>query len=263
MRSNWEALRSGLLHSLEDRASFESFHVMRSRFEALDGFESPAELLASISRSRDLDARDPALWALVSAARERRTRRLAQALLLLCFWPALDAIFHRRFSLFPRRPEDLASEIVARFTTEVQRVDIHRVRHLTATLLRNTERNILRVRRRERRAAARTTEVKPEHAVTPPPNPEEEPSPFGLPAGHAEHESIEALSAWLRRALGGDAEIVIEAIFRGKRRTQIAASLGISHAAARKRIERALVRVRALFLEGAESQPPEWVALAS
>jgi hypothetical protein len=45
-------------------------------------------------------------------------------------------MFRRRFFLFPDRPRDLASEITASFTAEVQRVDPSRVGCLTATLYR-------------------------------------------------------------------------------------------------------------------------------
>src|SRR5438552_5265331 len=159
MRSSWEALRAGLLRSIQDREAHATFDELKSRSEAIARFETPVELVAAVSPDADLDARDPVLWALVAAARDRRTRRHAQALLILCLWPALDAMFRRRFFLFPDRPQDLASEITARFTAEVQRVDPRRVGRLTATLLRNTERNVVRARRAERKAAAKTTEI--------------------------------------------------------------------------------------------------------
>jgi DNA-directed RNA polymerase specialized sigma24 family protein len=261
MRSSWEALRAGLLRSIQARDAVATFDQLKSRSEALAPFGTPVDLVAAVSPNADLGARDPILWALVAAGRERRSRRLAQALFILCFWPALDAMFRRRFLLFPDRPQDLASEIVARFTNELQRVDARRVGCLTATLLRNTERNVVRARRRERRDAANTTRVTPDIAVAMPP--ELELSPFGLPPEHAEADSVAALSGWLHRAIGDEADLVVDAVFNRKRGRQIAASLGISHAAARKRLERALARVRAALLVDAQSQTTPPVALAS
>jgi len=263
MRSSWEALRAGLLRSIQGREARETFDELKSRSEAFERFEGPADLVAAVSPDADLDGRDPVLWALVAAARDRRTRRLAQALLILCLWPALDAMFRRRFFLFPDRPQDLASEIIARFTAEVHRVDARRVGRLTATLLRNTERNVVRARSAERKVAAKTTEVTPETAVTMPLDPERGPSRFGLAADQSETDSVVALSNWLHAVLGDEADLVVDAVFHRKRGPQIAASLGISHAAARKRLERALARARAALLVDPRSQVASPVALAS
>jgi hypothetical protein len=263
MRSSWEALRAGLLRSIQDREARATFDELKSRSEAFERFETAADLVAAVSPDTDLDARDPVLWALVAAARDRRTRRLAQALLILCLWPALDAMFRRRFFLFPDRPQDLASEIIARFTTEVHRVDPRRVGRLTATLLRNTERNVVRARRAERQVTAKRSEVTADTAVVLPPEQEREPSLFGLTADQSETDSVAALSGWLHAALGDDADLVVDAVFRRKRGPQIAASLGISHAAVRKRLERALARARAALLVDRQSQVASQVALAS
>jgi DNA-directed RNA polymerase specialized sigma24 family protein len=263
MRSSWEALRAGLLRSIQDREARAAFDELKARSVAFGRFDTPVDLVAAVSPDADLDARDPVLWALVSAARDRRTRRLGQALLILCLWPALDAMFRRRFLLFPDRPQDLASEIIARFTAEMHRVDARHVGRLTATLLRNTERNVVRARRTERQVADKTTQVTPEAAVVMPPEPEREQSPFGLATDQSEADSVVALSDWLRAALGEEADLVIDAVFHCKRGPQIAASLGISHAAARKRLERALSRARAALLVDRRSQAASAVALAS
>jgi len=263
MRSSWEALRAGLLRSIQDRKACATFDELKSRSERFALFRTPVDLVAAVSPDTNLDARDPVLWALVAAARVHRTRRLAQALLILCLWPALDAMFRRRFMLFPNRPQDLASEIVARFTAEVQRVDPRRVGCLTATLLRNTERNLVRTRRAERRLAAKTTQVTADAAVVMPPEPVGAPSPFGVHAGQSDSDSIAALSSWLHAALGDEADLVVDAVFHQKRGPQIAASLGISHAAARKRLERALARARTALLCDPTSHTAASVALAS
>jgi RNA polymerase sigma-70 factor (ECF subfamily) len=249
------------MRSIETREAVAAFEVLRSRSKVFEPFRTATELVVAISSSTDLDARDPALWILVHATHDRGVRRLAQALLLLCFWPALDAIFRRRVGLFLSRPQDLASEIVACFTNEVQRIDLRRVTCLTATLLRNTERNLVRAHRCERMVASRATAVTPEVAVTLPPEPVA--SSFGLPANQADADSIEALGDWLRRAIGKEGDLVVEAVLKGKARSDIAVTLGISHAAARKRLERALARARAAFLANSQSHTGASIAFAN
>jgi DNA-directed RNA polymerase specialized sigma24 family protein len=260
MRSLWESLRAGLVRSLGASEAITTFAELRSRSDALAGVGSPAELAASLSSDAGLDARDPTLWALVDAARDRRVGRLAQNLLLLGFWPALDAIFRRRFSLFTN-PQDLASEIVASFTLEVQRVDLRRVTCLTATLLRNTDRNLTRRRCAEMRLARSSTQVAPDVATVEQPEPFT--SPFGLTVNQSDADSIAALTTWLHHAIGDEAGVVVDAVLAGKTSTQIAARLGISHAAARKRLCRALARARVAFFAENQSQPGASTAFAN
>jgi DNA-directed RNA polymerase specialized sigma24 family protein len=261
MRSQWESLRAGLVRSLEASEAIAMFTELRSRSDALAGLGSPAELVASLSSDAGLDARDPTLWALVEAARDRRVGRLAQSLLLLGLWPALDAIFRKRFSLFTNRPQDLASEIVASFTLEVQRIDLSRVTCLTATLLRNTDRNLTRRRCAELRLARRSTEVAPDVATVEPPEPFT--SPFGLTVNQSDTDSIAALSAWLHHAIGNEADVVIDAVLAGMTCAQIAKRIGISHAAARKRLCRALARARVVFFAENQSQVGPSTAFAN
>jgi DNA-directed RNA polymerase specialized sigma24 family protein len=253
MRSHWEALRAGLVRSLETSETTDAFEELRSRSPHFDGVPSAAFLAASLSAGGSLGARDPALWALIEAARDRRVGRLAQTILLVCFWPALDAIFRRRFNLFPRRQHELSVELVDCFIMELQRADVRRVSCLSATLLRNTDRNLVRRRARERALAAKATAVTPNVAVVEPPEPVA--SPFGLGVEQTDTETIAVLTTWLRNAIGTDSVVVAAAVFGGKTCPEIARSLGISHAAARKRLCRALARARVAFLSERQSQP--------
>lgn len=262
MRSQWESLRAGLIRSLDTSDAITMFEELQLRSNSLEGLASPAELAAALSCFGGLNERDPALWALVEAARDPRVARLAQTLLLLGLWPALDAIFRRRFSLFKARSQELASEIVASFTLEVQRVDLRRVTCLTATLLRNTERNLVRRRCSELKRAAKFTEVTADLAAVQPPEPIAA-SPFGLTVNHSDADSIAALSRWLHHAIGEDAGVVVDAVLAGMTCTQIAARLGISHAAARKRLCRALARARVAFLAESQSQTGSSTAFAN
>jgi hypothetical protein len=83
-------------------------------------------------------------------------------------------------------------------------------------------------------------------------------SPFGLPLGQSDAEDVAALRRWLLSAVGPDADLIVDAVIHCRPRLELAASLGISHAAARKRLERALGRARHAFLAESQrrSQPP-------
>src|SRR5882672_607525 len=122
MRSRWEALHTGLMRSISSNEAAKLFEEARRRFTALAEFSGPVALVEALAPSRNLDGKDPALRALVAASRDGGTRRLAQSLLLLCMWPALDSIFRRRARLFHDRPHDLGAEIVDHFTTQVHRL---------------------------------------------------------------------------------------------------------------------------------------------
>jgi RNA polymerase sigma-70 factor (ECF subfamily) len=207
----------------------------------------PIDVVAAVSHEVDLDARDRILRPLAHVAGERAARPVAQALLMLCLWPGLDAIFRRRLGLF-RDPGYLAAEIADHFSIALQRLDLRRVACLTATLVRNTERGILDAR-------ARDMIMVPTDGV------DEVEAPlstgggslFGLP-DLACDATVGALRGWLQRTVGEDADLVLQAVILERSRNEVAASLGISCAAARKRLERALQRARIAFLAEAASQ---------
>ena len=139
---------AGLIRSIEDRRAATIYEGLRSRFAGLQPLTRPIDVVAAVSHEVDMDARDKILRPLAHVAGERSVRPLAQALLMLCLWPGLDAIFRRRFVLF-RDPGYLATEIADHFSLALQRLDLRRVACLTATLVRNTERGILDARARD------------------------------------------------------------------------------------------------------------------
>jgi hypothetical protein len=57
MRSSWEALRAGLLRSIQDRESRATFDELKSRSVVFARFETPVDLVAAVSPDADLDAR--------------------------------------------------------------------------------------------------------------------------------------------------------------------------------------------------------------
>jgi hypothetical protein len=252
MRSRWEALHTGLMRSISSHEAATFFEEARVRFASLHKFSGPVALVEALAPSRNLDDKDPALRALVLASRHGATRRLAQSLLLLCFWPALDSIFRRRERLFRDRPHDLAAEIVDHFTTQVHRVNLGRVTCLTAMLIRSTEREVLEARARDWASEARRAAVSPEmadHSTVPPGTPL-----FGTSCAQWTAESIGVLYNWLRTAVGKDADLVVGAVILEKSGRELSEALGISHEAARQRLGRALTRARNAFLTEGQSQ---------
>ena len=252
MRSGWEAIRQGLLQWIETREAVSAFDRLIRRAPELEKFLRPATLVDAVAKTTDLVAKDRVLAALIIATGAAETRRLAQALLMLCLWPGLDAIFHRRIAFFRRDPQDLAAEIVDRFTSCAHRIDLRRVTRITATLVRNTERDLVDARRKESAAEARATELPadlPQRTDA-----DAHDSPFGLPCGRWDASSVAALRGWLARAVGRDADLVIDAILLEKSGGELARSFGVSPVAARKRLGRALIRARRAFLADGQSQ---------
>ena len=248
MRSRWEALHAGLVRSIEDRDGVSVFDKLRLTSTALERFGNAVSLVGFMTHEGgDLDEKDRILGALIRSAGERPTQRLAHALLILCLWRGLDTIFERRLHLFRLQPQDLAAEIVGRLTSHVRRIDLRRVTRIAAALVRGTERDVVRARMRELTLAARSTEEIPEVAADPPG--EVLASPFGLARDQSDEDEVGALRKWLERAVGRDADFVVEAVIHGRPRCELACGLGISPVAARKRLERALARARRAFPE--------------
>jgi hypothetical protein len=265
MRTRWEGLHAGLLRSIDRRESVESFEEFQGRSPPLASFRGPAAVAEFlVGRGNGLARRDRVLRCLVEETRGGNAKRTALALVLLGLWPALDAIFRKRGHLFQPEAHDIELEIIEHLIAQVQRIDLPRVSCLAATLVRNTEREVVDARLRERARAARSTAVTPDAIAAPAIDDERPPaSPFGLPVSHSEAEHVAALRSWLQSAIGHDADLIVEAVINQRSRLELAASLRISHAAARKRLERALERARQAFLTQTQSLPaarPAWVS---
>src|SRR6266700_2199237 len=234
MRSSWESLRSALMKWSESREARLAFETLRIRAALLEEYGSPAALAEVLARASDLHKKDRVLEALICSLDDAGACRLAQVLLLLCLWPGLDAIYRRRISFFRHDPQDLAAEIVDRFTDCVHRIDLRRVTCLTATLVRNTERVLVDARRKDAAFAARAVEVTPEEPDRR--DAEFRAAPFGVPCARWDATSVAGLRAWLRQAVGDDADLVIDAVLLEKSGRELAESFGMSHAAARQRL---------------------------
>lgn len=259
MRSRWEAIHSGLLRSISGLDAARQFASWRARTWTLETFADPMSLVAHLSQPEgDLDEKDRLIWLLIHEARHGKAPGLAQSILFLGLWRALDAIFVRRSALFRHRGADLNTELVDSFVEQIGRLDPTRVRRVAATLVRNTERDVVVSRTRELTRAARSVVVTPDVASAPPIEPEV--SPFDPHPDQTDEAAVAAIGRWLKRVTGPDAALVIDVVVHGRDRAEVASAVGISRAALNKRVERALARARR-FLE-VDSVSPERISLA-
>ena len=248
MRSLWLSLHERLVLSTEDLTFQQQFRDLTRSHPALGLFADPGALLEWLhGRDAGPDGKNRVLAALVAAARAGEAAgETAQTLLWLALWPGLDAVHRRKSRFFREAPEELVSEIAGRFTVEIARLDLSRVRRVAATLVRNVERDVGRALEAAWADEARRSD-EPVDDITLPALPDA--ALLGLPTGlDADATTVllgERLSAWL----GGDADIVIAIAIRGERSHDIAARLGIDPAAVRQRYRRALARLRNAFEE--------------
>jgi DNA-directed RNA polymerase specialized sigma24 family protein len=135
-----------------------------------------------------------------------------------------------------RDPGELASEVYWHFTRQVRRMDLGRVARVAATLVRNTERDLVRARRRTRESEAL----------------EETDLPACSPV------EPDLLTSAIERLLSVvDARLVLGSVTEGREWEQLAEDCGLSVAAARKRVQRALARTRT-SLAGSVSTGHSW-----
>jgi DNA-directed RNA polymerase specialized sigma24 family protein len=151
-------------------------------------------------------------------------------LLLLALWPGLDAI--RRRSIWRRlgTADEIASDVLARTTEAVRSLDLGRVNWIAATVLRNVERDMIRVRQRDQAREHLASGADPDEVA--------DSGDSGIGAtGYAR------LNGAVRKLLGDDALLVIRVAIEGFSQAEVAVELGLTEAAARKRYQRAMRRL--------------------
>ena len=229
MRASWQALHTNLLRST---SSF-TFHTRFRSIPGLERFREPAQLFEFVhGNAAAPEARNAALVDLVrSAQRDDAASETAITLLLLALWPGLDAVHWRLARHFREHPEDLVSEIAARTTLGIGRLDLAKVRRIAATLVRNTERDIRR--NLTRRRVERTCQIPATDELA------------GCPrSGRDLWAEIARITLRLRDWVGDDAPLIVAVTVVGLSQREAAEALGITHNAARKRYQRGLARLR-------------------
>ncbi len=222
------------------------FQALRRCEPILARFESAASLLAYLADvDGNLDDKDQIYATLVRAVQARASwAKLATALLWCGLWPRLDRIHRRHACSFRIEPEELVQEISLVFTKLLWGMDLARVHRVAATLVRNTERELMDQRRRQLAEQRLRTDLV-DAADQPSDTCRSDPS---FP------NELAALRARLAPVIGADADLLLGVVVLGADQHEIAVQLGLSHEAARKRFQRAVARIRRQLRAGAGTQ---------
>lgn len=235
MRASWSALHVSFRSALNRTSAETTFTAMRQAYPELARFPSIAAVMEhQHSAMTDAAIRFGVIRVLVAAVQsDQAFRSTAQIMVIVALWPGLDAAFWRLWRGFPDARSDLAAEIIARIGEAIVSLDLERVKSVTATLLRNLERDV----RRDLIRARKSAEV-----VQPISDPDIEaqaiklwwqgnPEPRLLDDGLADLGPIDAVL--LRRVF-----------LLGETQEEAGRAIGLSAAAARKRFQRALRKFR-------------------
>lgn len=235
MRASWSGLHTSLIRKLNLRSSQVDFQAMRQADPELAAFGSiPALLEHQHARDGDPAARFAVIRALVMAAQsDQRYRSTAHLMVIVALWPGLDAVFWRLSRGFPDRRDDLPAEIVARIGEAILTLDLDRVTAVTATLLRNVERDI----RRDMVATRVVGETLKSIA---------DPVIEALVVETAESVEVQPqdLTDHLACLAQRDATLLRRVFLFGETQEEAGRALGLEPAAARKRYQRALAKLR-------------------
>ena len=148
---------------------------------------------------------------------------LAATLLLLGLWPGLRALWLRQRAL-RSLPDEVAEEIPSHFILVADRLDPQRARRVAATLVRSTERELLKGLRGQRPVSAGPVEPRSSDGVEVDAT---APSRIGLPPGLDREAEVAALREWATAIVGSaNARLVIDVAVIGKTQREIAARTG-------------------------------------
>ncbi len=152
MRARWEGLHAALVGSVATLEMNRQFEQARQDLSELQPFMTVASLLEFLGREgANLEDKNTIYSALVHAVQGRASwAPLATRALWCGMWPGLDAIYQRQRRYFAQDPEELISLISVTFTTLIGDLDLQCVRRVPATLIRSTERDVVRTRQRQR-----------------------------------------------------------------------------------------------------------------
>jgi DNA-directed RNA polymerase specialized sigma24 family protein len=245
MGAIWEEIHRDLIRHVASLSARQPFRDLAQVIAAPILKAAPEDPIALVEylrdRTIDADDRGCVLGRLVVAARKgERHAAIASSILWLALWPALDGIF-RRLVGRGRPPEEVASDIAAAFLERIDRIDLQRVGKLAATLVRSTERDVIMRRQRDRRWSAIHLggQTLDEESVAI--------EPLDPRSWRLESDDVVALARWVEAHVGHDAEIVMRAVVDDECQRILAARVGLSHEALRKRLQRALRRLRAVL----------------
>lgn len=231
MSPTWNGIHRHFVRVLSSLSFRRGFDLLQQKHTALSRFTDPVALLDALHRrSETSEQKNVILRALVEAAQsDSPVADAALTIMVLALWPGLDAI--RRRSIWRRTgaADEVASDILARVVEAVRGLDPGRVHRVAATILMNIERDRGRDQVREVRRQDLRVDLDVDQIV----GSSREPSiPMGL------------LKRDLARLVGGDTALVLRVAVDGFSQREVAAELGLSEAAGRKRYQRAVHRLR-------------------
>ena len=220
-----------MLHLIDHHRHHQHFAALRARQSELARFGDIGALIEFQHRTeKAFGHHEGVLRALViEAQRSGPECETAELVLLLSLWPGLDAVQRRLLRYYRHDPDALAADIAGGIATGIARLDLDRVTWIAATLIRNLERDLRRGLVRDCRHRG-YDEIDENHVAG---------YDGALEARLAIHD--------LERLIGADASVVAAVVLDGESQADVAARLGITTAALRKRHQRALRRLRAVL----------------
>lgn len=228
MSSNWSALHAQLVRSVNRHSVLTTFSTFLPPNKHFAEFRDPGQLLGWLhARGGHPEAKNAVLARLLDkACGDAAGNELAVKLLVLALWPGLCTIRHR---LRPFSPTGtLEADLVTHLTIGIRSAKPERIGRVAATLLRNLERDLRCAYLRDADVRIPTTGSE------------------GIDAVPAEDEQDrpEVIAAAAAAVLGEDGVLLTAVHIGGLTQKEAGERLGISHAAARKRCQRALRRLK-------------------
>jgi DNA-directed RNA polymerase specialized sigma24 family protein len=235
MRASWSVLYTSLSATLNRISAETAFTAMRQACPELHRFHSIASVMEhQRNPSTDAATRFGVVRTLVAVAQsEHGYRSTAQIMVIVALWPGLDAVFWRLWRGFPEACDDLPGEILARIGEAIQTLDLQRVTAIAATLLLNVKRDICRDLIRARLLAENIRQID-DSAF------EAQTSMLvwrGTFEAGSIHDHLDDLAP-------RDATFLERVFVRGETQEEAGRALGLSPAAARKRFQRSLKKLR-------------------
>ena len=243
MPFSWNSIHQSLVRSSSTLTLSRAFATMHEQHPALARFSDVGALLDHLHRGpASADQKNDILAALISVAQSgSEASDVAVTVLLLALWPGFDAVFHR-LSRRVEMVDELPSLVLDHAVEQVRRLDLHAAQRIAATILMNVERDVARMDLRERNTRRLSVELDPDLIG------ENGPDHCGTPG---------LLVRDVVRHAGEDGRLVVRVAIEGFSQAEMAAEIGISEPATRKRYQRAAHRLRTVFSKGmSRSVPP-------
>ena len=237
MCATWSALHHSLMRHLNRTTSQHQFQMMRQQFPGLKQFSSIAAVMEHQCATTALpDMRYQIIRILVTAAQaDAPWCSVAQMMVVVALWPGLDAVLGRLARGFPAERDVLPAEILAYLSEGIAKLDLAGVTAVTATLIRNVERDIRRglIADHKRARSARCID-----------NPEIEAAATRC-AASTSTDGID-VGEYLAVLPAVDVALLERIFCFGQSQEQAGKAMGLTKSAARKRVQRAIHRLRAI-----------------